>query len=47
MASVAALRMSGKLDKVLPASLLPPSTILAQGQSTEPTPTMGAMGMHH
>jgi phosphoglycerol transferase MdoB-like AlkP superfamily enzyme len=47
MASVAALRMSGKLDKLLPASLLPPSTILAQGQSTEPTSTMGAMGMHH
>jgi hypothetical protein len=47
MASVAALRMNGKLDKLLPASLLPPATNLAQGQSAEPTPAVGAMGIHH
>jgi phosphoglycerol transferase MdoB-like AlkP superfamily enzyme len=46
MASVAALRMSGKLDKLLPASLLPASTAVAQEQNTDSTPSMGAMGMH-
>jgi len=46
MASVAVLRMKGKLDKLLPASLLPTSTVVAQEQSTDPTPPMGAMGMH-
>ena len=46
MASVAVLRMKGKLDKLLPASLLPTSTAVAQEQNEDATPSMGAMGMH-
>ena len=47
MASVAVLRMRGKLDKLLPASLLPPSTVVAkQDNDAEPVPAGAAMGMH-
>ncbi|RDS80654.1 LTA synthase family protein [Dyella psychrodurans] len=46
MASVAVLRMKGKLDKLLPARLLPTSTAVAQERNADSTPSMGAMGMH-
>jgi len=47
MASVAVLRMKGKLDKLLPASLLPPSTVVAkQDNEEEGTRAAAAMGMH-
>lgn len=47
MASIAVLRMKGKLDKLLPASLLPPSTVVARQDSEEEgTRAAAAMGMH-
>jgi phosphoglycerol transferase MdoB-like AlkP superfamily enzyme len=46
MASVAVLRMKGKLDKLLPASLLPASTVVAkQNDEKELVPAAAAMGM--
>lgn len=50
MASVAVLRMKGKLDKLLPASLLPANTVVAkQDNHAEEigTPAAAAIGMHH
>jgi hypothetical protein len=47
MASVAVLRMKGKLDKMLPASLLPPNTVVAKQDSEDQgIPAAAAMGMH-
>lgn len=46
MASVAVLRMKGKLDKLLPASLLSPAANVAQQQTDEAQPPNAAMGMH-
>lgn len=47
MASVAVLRMKGKLDKLLPASLLPPNTAVAKQDNEEQgIPASAAMGMH-
>lgn len=46
MASVAVLRMKGKLDKLLPASLLPANTVVAK-QDTEQGAPASTMGMHH
>lgn len=47
MASVSVLRMNGKLDKLLPASLLPPSAAVAkQDNEEEGTRANAAMGMH-
>jgi hypothetical protein len=46
MSSVAVLRMHGKLDKLLPASLLPPSTVVAKQDDADPAPSGAAMGMH-
>jgi phosphoglycerol transferase MdoB-like AlkP superfamily enzyme len=46
MSSVAVLRMRGKLDKLLPASLLPPSSVVAKQDDAEPVPAGAAMGMH-
>ena len=48
MASVALLRMKGKLDKLLPASLLPANTAVAKQDNVEPgLPAAAAMGIHH
>ncbi|GGA47720.1 LTA synthase family protein [Dyella nitratireducens] len=48
MASVAVLRMKGKLDKMLPASLLPANTSVAkQDNEQQNMPATGAMGIHH
>jgi Sulfatase len=47
MASVAVLRMKGKLDKLLPAGLLPANTVVArQDNDDQGTPASAAMGMH-
>jgi phosphoglycerol transferase MdoB-like AlkP superfamily enzyme len=47
MASVAVLRMKGKLDKLLPASLLPTNTVVAkQDDDDQGTPASAAMGIH-
>ena len=47
MASVAVLRMKGKLDKLLPANLLPANTAVAKGDDAgEAIPAAAAMGMH-
>jgi phosphoglycerol transferase MdoB-like AlkP superfamily enzyme len=48
MASVAVLRMKGKLDKLLPASLLPANTAVAKRENGEEEgiPASAAMGMH-
>lgn len=49
MASVAVLRLKGKLDKLLPASLLPPSAAVASQDANDAeqgTPASAAMGMH-
>jgi hypothetical protein len=47
MASVAVLRMKGKLDKLLPASLLPSNTAVAQQDDEEQSmPASAAMGIH-
>jgi phosphoglycerol transferase MdoB-like AlkP superfamily enzyme len=49
MASVAVLRMKGKLDKLLPAGLLPTNTVVAKQDSNEEeqgTPASSAMGIH-
>jgi phosphoglycerol transferase MdoB-like AlkP superfamily enzyme len=47
MASVAVLRIKGKLDKLLPASLLPSNTVVAKQDNEEQgTPASAAMGMH-
>lgn len=48
MASVAVLRMKGKLDKLLPASLLPPNTAVArQDEEADDVPASAAMGVRH
>ena len=47
MASVAVLRMKGKLDKLLPASLLPANTAVAKQDDEQNLPSSGAIGMHH
>jgi phosphoglycerol transferase MdoB-like AlkP superfamily enzyme len=47
MASVAVLRMKGKLDKVLPASLLPVTTSVAKQDNEEVTPGSTAIGIRH
>lgn len=49
MASVAVLRMKGKLDKLLPANLLPPNTAVARQDDDEnlSMPASAAMGIHH
>jgi hypothetical protein len=48
MASVAVLRMKGKLDKLLPASLLPTNTAVAkQDDEDQGIPASAAMGIHH
>ena len=49
MASVAVLRMKGKLDKFLPARLLPTNTAVAKQDDDEEQsmPPTAAMGMHH
>ena len=47
MASVSVLRMKGKLDKLLPASMLPSNTAVAkQDDDDEAMPPGAAMGMH-
>jgi phosphoglycerol transferase MdoB-like AlkP superfamily enzyme len=47
MASVAVLRMKGKLDKLLPASLLPATTTVAQqDDDNQGVPASAAMGIH-
>ena len=47
MASVAVLRMKGKLDKWLPASMLPSNTAVAkQDDDGEAIPAAAAMGIH-
>ncbi len=47
MASVSVLRMKGKLDKWLPANMLPSNTAVAkQDDGDEATPAAAAMGMH-
>ena len=47
MASVSVLRMKGKLDKLLPASLLPSNTAVAKQDNEEQgIPASAAMGMH-
>ncbi len=47
MASVSVLRMKGKLDKLLPASMLPSNTVVAkQDDDDEAMPPGAAMGMH-
>lgn len=47
MASVAVLRIKGKLDKLLPASLLPSNTAVAkQDDEEQGIPASAAMGMH-
>lgn len=47
MASVSLLRMKGKLDKLLPVSLLPPNTAVAKQDDMEQgIPASAAMGMH-
>ncbi|WP_284394921.1 LTA synthase family protein [Dyella lipolytica] len=46
MASVAVLRMKGKLDRLLPASLLPTNTAVAKRDDAEAVPAGAAMGMH-
>ena len=47
MASVALLQMKGKLDKLLPASLLPTSTAVAQqDDQDQDIPASAAMGIH-
>ena len=49
MASVAVLRMKGKLDKFLPARLLPTNTAVAKqdDDGEQSMPPTAAMGMHH
>ncbi|WP_240669009.1 sulfatase-like hydrolase/transferase [Dyella sp. M7H15-1] len=48
MASVAMLRMNGRLDKLLPASLLPANTAVAkQDDEDQGVPASAAMGVHH
>jgi phosphoglycerol transferase MdoB-like AlkP superfamily enzyme len=49
MASVAVLRMKGKLNKLLPASLLPANTAVAKQDDDEnqSLPASTAMGIHH
>jgi phosphoglycerol transferase MdoB-like AlkP superfamily enzyme len=46
MASVTVLRMKGKLDRLLPASLLPANTAVAKRDDVEAVPAAAAMGMH-
>ncbi|MFC3651785.1 LTA synthase family protein [Dyella humi] len=47
MASVSVLRMKGKLDKLLPTSLLPSTTAVAKQDNEEQgIPASAAMGMH-
>jgi phosphoglycerol transferase MdoB-like AlkP superfamily enzyme len=47
MASVSVLRMKGKLDKLLPASLLPTNTAVAKQDNDEQgIPASAAMGIH-
>ncbi|WP_345782686.1 LTA synthase family protein [Dyella flagellata] len=48
MASVAVLRMKGKLDRLLPASLLPANTVVAkQDRDSSNVKAAAAIGMHH
>lgn len=47
MASVSVLRMKGKLDKLLPASLLPANTAVAKQDNEQNVPGAVAIGMHH
>jgi hypothetical protein len=49
MASVAVLRMKGKLDKLLPASLLSTNTAVARQDEHEGEgiTASSAMGIHH
>ncbi|RDS80145.1 LTA synthase family protein [Dyella monticola] len=47
MASVSVLRMKGKLDKLLPASLLPSNTAVATNDADHEDGPSAAMGMHH
>ncbi|HTV85193.1 MAG TPA: LTA synthase family protein [Dyella sp.] len=46
MASVAVLRMHGKLDKLLPADLLPPTAVVARQDDVPSEPASASMGMH-